>query len=109
MAPRLKCIAPSVATIDTRIARPLPKRADPFYLSPAWRSLVRRITEVRGCRCQGCGREGVRLSGDHVHEVKDGGAKLDPANIQLLCGSCHSKKTARVRAQRMAERYGKNG
>ncbi|KGB21911.1 hypothetical protein AtDm6_2677 [Acetobacter tropicalis] len=35
-------------------------------------------------------------------ELKDGGAKLDKRNVQLLCGSCHTAKTASVRAERNA-------
>jgi nitrite reductase/ring-hydroxylating ferredoxin subunit len=38
---------------------------------------------------------------DHIVEVKDGGAKFDLANGQCLCGSCHTRKTAAARAQRM--------
>lgn len=38
---------------------------------------------------------------DHVVEVKDGGAKLDPANGQCLCGSCHTRKTAAARKRRL--------
>ena len=107
MASRLKCLPSGLSVIDTRIAAPAPKKADPFYLSPAWRTLMRKLTASRGSVCQQCGREGVRLFGDHIHELKDGGAALDPSNIKLLCGSCHTKKTAQVRAARMAERYGR--
>ncbi|WP_353845606.1 HNH endonuclease signature motif containing protein [Acetobacter sp.] len=105
MAPRLKCLPPGLATIDTRIAQPPPKRADPFYLTKPWRDLMRQLTAARGNVCQECGRSGVRLFGDHVQELKDGGAPLDPANIRLLCGSCHTKKTAKARAARMRERH----
>ncbi|MDL2172036.1 HNH endonuclease [Asaia sp. HumB] len=35
--------------------------------------------------------------------MKDGGGPLDPSNVRLLCGSCHSAKTARVRAIRTRE------
>lgn len=37
---------------------------------------------------------------DHIIEIKDGGAKLDPANVWTLCGSCHVKKTNRERDKR---------
>lgn len=107
MAPRLKCLSPGLATIDTRIASPPPKRVDPFYVSRPWRELMRQLVTARGNACQQCGRSGVRLFGDHIHELKDGGSQLDPANIRLLCGSCHTKKTAKVRASRMKERYGR--
>lgn len=103
---RLKCLPSRLSVVDTRIARPAPKTADPFYLSQPWRSLMSRLVEQRGRRCQSCGREGVRVFGDHIRELKDGGAPLDPSNIQLLCGSCHTAKTAKARAARTAARYG---
>jgi hypothetical protein len=40
---------------------------------------------------------------DHKTELRDGGAPLDRRNVWLLCGSCHSLKTARERARRTAE------
>ncbi|WP_081775955.1 HNH endonuclease signature motif containing protein [Asaia platycodi] len=62
-----------------------------------------RLLVQRGRRCEACGRTDCRIFGDHIHELKDGGAPLDPGNIRLLCGSCHSAKTARVRAIRTRE------
>ena len=37
---------------------------------------------------------------DHVRPLADGGARLDPDNLQALCRSCHSLKTATDRANR---------
>jgi 5-methylcytosine-specific restriction endonuclease McrA len=105
MAPRLTTHPGKVATLDTRTVKPPPKQADPFYLSPAWRTLVAAITEARGHRCELCGRTRVRLYADHVLELADGGEPLDAGNLQLVCGSCHGKKTAAHRARRMAQRY----
>jgi 5-methylcytosine-specific restriction protein A len=82
------------------------KKADPFYLSPEWKALMRHIIKVRGRRCEdqrhdvAAPREGVRLYGDHIVEVQDGGAKLDPSNVMLRCGPCHGRKTAEARAAR---------
>ncbi|HEY0182339.1 MAG TPA: HNH endonuclease signature motif containing protein [Rhodopila sp.] len=107
MAGKLKTLAPMVVCQDVRIARPGPKVADPFYLSLAWRSLMSRLIAERGRRCADCGRthnldgSSVRIFGDHVRELRDGGAPLDPTNVRLLCGSCHSLKTAKARAARM--------
>lgn len=100
--PRLRLLRPGVAALDTRVARPPPKTADPFYLSPAWRDLVARLIAERGRRCAACGRVNCRIFADHTVELKDGGAPFDAANIMLLCGSCHSVKTAAARARRMA-------
>jgi hypothetical protein len=31
--------------------------------------------------------------GDHIIELRDNGAPLDPANVMLLCGASHANKT----------------
>ena len=46
--------------------------------------------------------EGRMSLGDHIRELQDGGALLDPRNIMLRCGSCHTTKTIAERAKRMA-------
>jgi 5-methylcytosine-specific restriction protein A len=82
------------------------KKADPFYLSPEWKALMRDIIRARGRRCEdprhdpASPRDGVRLYGDHIIERNDGGAELDPANVLLRCGPCHGRKTAQARAAR---------
>lgn len=83
-----------------------PKEAKPFYLSPEWKALMRQIIKVRGRRCEdpehdiSKPRHDVRLYGDHIVELEDGGAKLDPSNVLLRCGPCHGRKTAETRAAR---------
>ncbi|WP_121219738.1 HNH endonuclease [Oceanibaculum indicum] len=92
-------IKPRLNTLDTNIARPAPKKADAFYLSPEWRALVAQVIKERGRRCEdpACrtphGPWG-RIFGDHIHEIIDGGARLDPTNVMLRCSSCHAVKTA---------------
>lgn len=98
----LRMLRPTLATLDTRAAKPAPKTADPFYQSAAWRALVDKIKAERGARCQECGRDRCRIFGDHIRERQDGGADLDPDNVRLLCGSCHTAKTHAARAVRMA-------
>ena len=82
-----------------RIAAP-PKVAEPLYQSRAWRAMAERLKRERGIVCEGADHQGARacasVIADHVHEVKDGGATLDPSNIMLLCPACHARKTARV-------------
>lgn len=77
-----------------------PKVALPFYHSREWIALVRRIKEERGNWCQRCGRGG-RIIGDHIREIKDGGALLDPENVELLCMAHHAEKTALAAARRV--------
>lgn len=83
-----------------------PKQTDNFYRSPPWLGLMRQLKRKRGNRCQDCGAKAsktVRIIGDHIHERKDGGADLDPANIRLLCLPCHNRKTAKAKAKRLSQ------
>ncbi len=105
LSPVVRMLTPSLKRMDTRTAKPAPKRADQFYLSPAWRALMGEIISERGRRCEECKRTNTRIFGDHIVELQDGGALLDKRNIKCLCGSCHTKKTAAARAARMARRY----
>ncbi len=88
-----------------------PKKAAPFYLSPEWRALMDGIIRIRGRRCEDPLHDPTRpricrrIFGDHIRELKDGGAPLDQHNIMLRCGSCHTRKTAAERARR----YGVGG
>lgn len=95
---RLAALGSRIRTLSPRVATP-GKRADAFYLSREWRALVRRIKAERGPYCERCGSR-HRVAGDHVVEIKDGGAALDPGNVELLCQGCHNGKTARARARR---------
>jgi 5-methylcytosine-specific restriction protein A len=48
--------------------------------------------------CAKCGTSANQV--DHIKPINDGGARLDPLNLQSLCISCHSKKTAIDKAAR---------
>ncbi len=98
---KLAMLKPRVATIDTSIAALPPRIAEPFYTSRAWLDLMAGIKRERGERCQDCGRGRCRIFGDHIVELRDGGAKLDRRNVRLRCGSCHTLKTNAERARRM--------
>ena len=99
----MRIIGPLVKQISPRIAEKHETKPSRVYLSLEWRGLMSRLLTQRGRRCEACGRTGCRIFGDHIHELKDGGAALDPGNVRLLCGPCHSTKTARVRAVRWRE------
>lgn len=98
----LKTGKPRVGSVDTRRVKPAPKVADAELQSAAyrrWREMV--IARASGrCEAPGCGRSEPRMFADHIVERRDGGPLLDPRNGQCLCGSCHTRKTARVRAER---------
>ena len=98
-------LKPRIATVDTSTAKVPEKQAAAFYSTAEWRELVARLKRTRGERCEKCPRHHVRLFGDHITELEDGGAPLDARNVQLLCGSCHTAKTVRARAERMRARH----
>ncbi|GEP06432.1 HNH endonuclease signature motif containing protein [Methylobacterium oxalidis] len=100
---RLITLALRLKALDTRTAKPAPKTAESFYTSVAWTTLRDEVIRERGRRCEapGCGRTGGRVFVDHIVERRDGGAPLDKANMQVLCGACHTRKTAAARARRL--------
>ena len=97
----MRTLRPKVAARDYRAVKPRLKTADRFYSTPAWRQLMARLIAERGRRCEVCGRTDCVIYGDHIRELQDGGAPLDPRNIQLLCPKHHGEKTAAVRTSRM--------
>jgi 5-methylcytosine-specific restriction protein A len=82
-----------------------------LYESPAWRKL-RAIYLKRNPLCERCYAEGritPAVICDHKVEIKDGGARLDPDNLQSLCHAHHNKKTAAERAKRNENGGNDNG
>lgn len=96
---RLTNIKPRVRMLADRV-KPAPKKTDPLYLSKPWKALVAYLRRVRGDQCQVEGCEGAGRIGDHIVEIRDGGAPLDPSNVQLMCFKHHQQKTARERQRR---------
>jgi hypothetical protein len=108
--PRIATLRPRVAMASQRLT-PRPKTALPVYSSPEWRALIASIILERGRRCEdpACRSPnhgaGGRVYGDHVIELQDGGALLDPSNVLLRCAPCHGRKTAVECAKRMSTRW----
>lgn len=68
---------------------------DPFYWSRDWRAFRQRILNRRAtCEVPGCGKPAEQV--DHILSRANGGAELDPANVQALCGPHHSSKTVQA-------------
>lgn len=104
---KLSTLRPRISTLAPRLQLP-PKRAEGFYLSPEWRALLEDIIDERGRRCEDpdCPNPARcaagRIYGDHIVELRDGGAPLDPSNVLLRGAPCHGRKTAAARAARLA-------
>jgi 5-methylcytosine-specific restriction protein A len=91
--------------------QPRGKPCHPFYGSRPWKALVARIIAERGrlCEASDCSTvnrgAGRRIYGDHIRELRDGGPALDPANVMLLCASCHRRKTLLAAKQRAEPQF----
>lgn len=73
-----------------------------------WKKLRADILKRDGFRCQRCGEYGN--ASFHVDHIKPFGAvddplRLDESNLQVLCPSCHSTKTAKEDGYR-SQRHG---
>jgi hypothetical protein len=102
--PRLRMLPPMLRTLDTSIAK-VGRSNHEFYQSTEWRTFTRQIVAERGRVCEDCKRTvpaPERIHCDHVVEIQDGGARLDPLNIKLRCTPCHTAKTAAAMRERMA-------
>ncbi len=96
----MRMLKPTLRAVDRRSLKPPPKVAEPFYSSAEWIKVrdEERAAAKGICRRPGCGKRGFIV--DHIVEIKDGGAKLDRRNVELLCSSHHGIKTAEARAKR---------
>ena len=64
---------------------------------------LRRWFLARHPLCAHCLQRGFTTPAtevDHIKPLRDGGARLDQTNLQALCKSCHSRKTAREGVRR---------
>jgi 5-methylcytosine-specific restriction protein A len=108
--PRLTTLAPRLASSSPGHVSVPAKRAEPFYQSAEWKELrAYCVARARGI-CQHCG-SGIkgRAFADHIRELRDGGAALDSANVQVLCAACHNRKTAAERTRRHQQRFSPSG
>lgn len=73
------------------------RRNQSFYNSRAWRKLRQRILDseplCRSCKAKGIITEATEI--DHIKPINESGNKWDINNLQPLCKSCHSSKTAK--------------
>lgn len=67
-----------------------------FYSSRPWRNLRRWFLNGNPL-CNICERIATQV--DHIIPIMAGGQPLDADNLQSLCASCHSQKTAREKSR----------
>lgn len=95
----IKTIRPRVRTLDAAIAAPsTTKRID----GDSRGAVIKRLARERPRMCAECYRNGYVRYGDeldHIAPLWKGGSN-DPLNLQWLCRSCHSDKTAREAKER---------
>ena len=58
-----------------------------------WDNLALKIRERDDYTCQECGEWGNEC--DHIVPLRAGGAMWDESNLQILCSTCHVRKTRR--------------
>lgn len=66
-------------------------------------STITRNTEPLCRLCLAVGRVTPAVCVDHIVPITQGGALLDPQNLQPLCADCHARKTAHENATRDAK------
>lgn len=72
-----------------------------WYSLPIWTDDLRPAQLLREPFCRECARRGIRpcpraTDVDHIRDHKgDWSLFADPANLESLCHSCHSRKTAK--------------
>ena len=73
------------------------REAEKIYNSKDWRVLRRKKLELNA-ECENCLQNGRIIRAaivDHITPIKKGGAMFDMRNLQSLCWSCHSRKSAK--------------
>lgn len=92
--------AKAAATAPKKVATKPPKtEGRKFYATPEWKRLRYETLVKYGGRCMCCGvsaQDGARINIDHIEPVsKAWHRRLDPTNLQVLCGSCNAGKGGR--------------
>lgn len=73
------------------------KQSQSFYTSKEWLTVKKRHLKMEPL-CRECKKKGVLVRAtvvDHIKPIKQGGAPLSDNNLQSLCWSCHSRKSAK--------------
>ena len=68
-----------------------------LYSSKRWRKYRKALIGKQGGICMICNGtpEDHHIHIDHIKPLADGGEPYNEKNLQILCVSCHGKKTAK--------------
>ena len=82
------------AETKVRLSTTTGRQDKAFYDSALWKKVRAGILRTEPwCReCLAIQRVTLATMVDHIKRIRDGGAKLDPANLQPLCEACHARK-----------------
>lgn len=78
-----------------------------FYESFEWKRLRFEVLNARGRKCECCGADNraAIIHVDHIKPVKKHwDLRLDPKNLQVLCGDCNHGKGTRYEIDFRADR-----
>ena len=72
-----------------------------FYNSIEWRTLSAKYTQDKGYRCEECGHIATQVHHKKAIQTDKGWElRLDYANLELLCTSCHNARHNRFQKRR---------
>lgn len=66
------------------------KKADPFYLSPAWRAARIRILQRDFYWCQVCKRRTANTVHHKIPRSERPDLELEESNLEAVCERCHN-------------------
>ena len=72
------------------------KKSQKFYQSIGWKTMRKRKL-AQNPFCEECEKQNKFMKAsmvDHIRPIRQGGDALDINNLQSLCWSCHSRKSA---------------
>lgn len=95
---RLSTLKPRIATVGNRLMGVSQDRQATRELatnSPAWRALRQEVMVRDLFRCQQCGGSCAGKGQAHVDHINGDSRDNRKENLQTLCPSCHSIKTAK--------------
>ena len=91
-------IQPGFAPVRKKSQKPQPKidKITAFYKTAEWKRVRYDALAANDGRCELCGiskHEGAVLNVDHIRPLRlHWDRRLDPSNLQVLCGSCNQGK-----------------